>query len=57
MMQSLFHFQTNEGSAQYAFFCEFQGLALHNISIEEDSQATFHKRKIDNKHCGCFDSV
>lgn len=54
-MQSPFHFQTNEGSTQYAFFCESQGLALHNISIESDSQATFYKRKIDNKYCDCFD--
>lgn len=57
MMQSPSHFQTNEGSTQYAFFCEYQGLALHNISVEADSQATFHKRKIENKHCDCFDNV
>lgn len=57
MMPSPSHFQTNEGSTQYAFFCESQGLALHNISVEADSQATFHKRKIENKHCDCFDNV
>lgn len=56
-MQAPSHFQMNEGSTQYAFFCESQGLDPHNISIEADSQATFHKRKIDNKYCDCFDIV
>lgn len=37
MMQSPSHFQMKEGSTQYTFFCESQGLDLHNVSTEADS--------------------